>query len=250
MTHPISVTILTKNAAKTLEQSLHALQRFPEVLVCDTGSQDATLAIAREYANVRIAEIPFQGFGSTHNAAARLARFDWILSIDSDEVVSEGLANEILRLSLDPKTVYTVDRHNYFHGKRMKCCAGWYPDRIVRLYHREETRFSDDTVHEKILSESMKKIDLQGALLHTPYRSIDDFLSKMQLYTTLFAEQNKGRPSSLKKAIAHGAAAFFKNYFLKRGFLGGREGFVISLYNAHTAYYKYAKLFFLNNTIR
>ena len=242
MNPQISVTILAKNSSKTLGATLDSLQKFPEVLVLDTGSNDATLAIAKKYPNVRIYERKFLGFGKTHNMAASLTRFDWILSIDSDEVLSEALADEILHLTLHPKSVYSLDRHNYFQGKRMKCCSGWYPDWIIRLYHRGSTQFTEDFVHEKIVSASMSIKRLQGALYHTPYLSMDDFIAKMQLYTSLVAEQNRGKPSSLKKAIGHGLAAFFKNYVLKRGFLGGKEGFVISLYNAHTAYYKYLKL--------
>lgn len=243
----ISVTILTKNSARTLPPTLAALKNFPEVLVLDTGSTDTTLEIAKAFPNVTIHQAPFQGFGPTHNLASSLARYDWILSIDSDEVVSEPLSAEILSLSLNPRHVYSVDRHNYFNGKRIRCCSGWYPDRIIRLYHRNTTHFSSDAVHEKILHDSLDIIPLKGALFHTPYESIDHFIHKMQLYSTLFAEQNKGKKkASLKTALGHALVAFFKNYFLKRGFLGGKEGLIISLHNSLTTYYKYAKLVFLN----
>ena len=87
---------------------------------------------------------------------------------------------------------------------------------------------------------------LKGRCFHTPYRSIDSLLAKMQLYTTLFAEQNEGRSSSVGKALWKGFAAFLKNYLFKRGFLDGKEGLIISLYNAHTTYYKYLKLAYQN----
>jgi hypothetical protein len=93
-------------------------------------------------------------------------------------------------------------------------------------------------------------VPLKGKLLHTPYRSIDHFLAKMQIYSTLFAEQNAGKKrSSFATAVFHSMAAFFKNYFLKRGFLNGKEGFIISLYNAQTTYYKYLKLAWRNNSL-
>jgi len=239
----ISVTILAKNSSETLKETINALKPFSEVLVFDTGSEDRTKEIAKSFPNVRLIEGDFIGFGKTHNLASSNAKHEWILSIDSDEVVSEELANEILSLKLDKDCVYTLDRHNYFNGKRMKWCSGWYPDPVVRLYHRESTKFTDDDVHEKVISDHLKVIALRGALLHTPYRSMESFLAKMQLYSTLFAKQNKGKKSSsLGKALLHGCSAFFKNYFLKRGIFGGKEGFIISLYNAHTTYYKYLKL--------
>jgi glycosyltransferase involved in cell wall biosynthesis len=246
----ISVTILTKNSSETLAQTLDSCRTFPEVLVWDTGSKDDTLEIAKHYPNVRIVEKPFQGFGPSHNAAIEEASYDWILSIDSDEVFSEELLKEIQALTLDPDAVYSLFRSNYFRGKCIKGCAGWYPDRVVRLFHRKKTRFSNDHVHEKVLADNMHVIALKGKLLHTPYRCIESFLAKMQVYSTLYAEQYAGKKkSSFGIALFHGFAAFFKNYFLKWGFLAGKEGLIISLYNAHWTYYKYLKLAWRNNSL-
>jgi glycosyltransferase involved in cell wall biosynthesis len=239
----ITATVLTKNSQETLASTLASLQKFPEVIVYDSGSTDATLKIAEGFPNVKVILGTFNGFGPTHNAASLLASNDWILSIDSDEVLSPGLADEILSLSLDPNSVYQIDRRNYFNGKWIRWCGGWYPDPVIRLYQRHSTRFTDDAVHEKVISAGLKCVPLSSPLIHTPYRSIEDFLAKMQAYSTLFAEQHRGKKSSsLGKAIAHGSFAFLKSYLLKRGFLGGREGFIISLYNGHTTFYKYLKL--------
>jgi len=244
MTLPISVTILAKNSEETLSSTLDSLTQFPEVLILDTGSIDATKEIAKKYPNVRLQETPFQGFGKLHNIASELAQNDWILSVDSDEVLSQELIEEISALALNPKEIYSLNRCNYFQGKWMKCCSGWYPDPVVRLYHRKVTCFTDSAVHESVIQNGLKLVPLQGKCLHTPYLSIESLLAKMQLYTTLFAEENQGRPSSLGKALWRGFAAFIKNYIFKRGIFGGKEGLIISLYNAHTTYYKYLKLSF------
>jgi glycosyltransferase involved in cell wall biosynthesis len=239
----ISVTILTKNSEGTLAATLASLQKFPEVLVYDSGSTDSTLEIAQKFFNVKIIHGQFIGFGPTHNAASSLAANDWILSVDSDEVLTEALCDEILSLCLNADRVYQIDRHNYFNGKWIRWCGGWYPDPVVRLYHRKSTRFTDDSVHEKVIVEGMQLTSLASAMIHVPYRNIADFLAKMQIYSTLFAEQHKNKKSSsLGKAIAHGSFAFLKSYLLKKGFLGGKEGLIISLYNGHTALYKYLKL--------
>lgn len=239
----ISVTVLAKNCQETLAATLASLHRFSEVLLFDSGSSDATLKIAGQFPNVRIIQGNFIGFGPTHNTASSLASHDWILSIDSDEVLSEELSEEILQLSLNPAYVYQIQRHNYFNGKWIRWCGGWYPDPVIRLYNRKATCFSEDAVHEKILSSHLSVIPLASPLFHTPYRSMRDFLNKMQTYSLLFAEQHAGKKKgSMSKALFHGWFAFFKSYFLKRGFLGGKEGWIISIYNGHTAFYKYLML--------
>lgn len=241
------MTVLTKNCQDTLTATLDSLQKFPEVLVYDSGSTDDTLALAAAYPNVKIIHGTFSGFGPTHNTASSLTKYDWILSIDSDEVLTPELCEEILQLQLDPGHIYQIQRKNYFNGKWVRWCGGWHPDPVLRLYNRKITRFSDDAVHEKVLSQGLQIIPLTSPLVHIPYRSMEDFLQKMQIYSTLFAQQNKGKKqASVLQAIAHGFFAFLKSYLIKKGFLGGKEGFIISIYNGHTSFYKYLKLLEVN----
>jgi glycosyltransferase involved in cell wall biosynthesis len=243
----ITATILTKNCQDTLPATLASLQRFHEVLIFDSGSTDATLKIASQYPNVKIIQGVFTGFGPTHNTATSHASHDWILSVDSDEVLTGELAEEIFRLNLDPGHVYQLARKNYFNGKWVRWCGGWHPDPVVRLYNRNTTRFTSDAVHEKVIVGSLRLVPLSSPLLHTPYRSMQDFLSKMQIYSSLFAEQHKGKKrSTMAKAVLHGWVAFLKSYIFKKGFLGGKEGLIISIYNGHTTFYKYLKLMEIN----
>lgn len=238
----ITVTILTKNCEKTLRKTLESVKGFSEVVVLDTGSVDHTLKVASGYPNVKIFHSPFIGFGPLHNLAIEKASYDWILSLDSDEVLTEPLIQEILSLSLNSDSIYSMERTNFFKGKHIKWCGGWYPDRVIRLFHRRQTSFSRDLVHEKVIANGLKETALTHPMLHTPYLEISDLLGKMQTYTSLFAEQKKTVKSSVTKALFHSWYAFFKSYILKRGFLGGKEGFIISIYNGHTAFYKYLKL--------
>ncbi len=222
---------------------LKACEAFDEVLIFDNGSCDQTLEIARDFSNVTIYEGTFKGFGQTHNEASQLAANDWILSVDSDEVLTGPLVSEIKSLCLDRKSVYAIPRHNEYNGKWIKWC-GWCPDYQVRLYHRKVTSFSEAKVHESVIVNGLKTVKLKHPLKHYSYEGIEDFLSKMQSYSSLFAEQNKDKKkSSPLKALLHSWFAFFKSYFIKRGFLGGYEGFLISMYNSHTAFYKYLKLY-------
>ncbi len=245
MTIPITVTILTKNSQKHLHKVLDALHAFDEILVYDTGSTDNTMSIAKNYSNVTLHEGPFIGFGPVHNSASSLARHDWILSIDSDEVATPELVKELSALQLDKICVYSVWRQNYYNGRWIRWC-GWYPDRQVKLYNRQQTHFSDAQVHESVIVNGFKVVQLNSPVQHYPYENTTDFLNKMQNYSTLYAKQAKGKRSSLTKAVTHGLFAFVKSYILKKGFLGGREGFIISVYNGNTAFYKYLKLIDVN----
>lgn len=240
----ISVCILSKNSEKTLASTLESAKSFPEIILLDTGSKDQTIRIAKEYPNVKVFETLFKGFGPLRNEAASLASFDWILALDSDEIISPSLLLELSSMTLNPKVAYSMPRHNFYNGKRIKGC-GWSPDRVVRLYNKNYVQFSKASVHESL--ELYPQIPFRSPLFHTPYRSTSDFLLKMEHYSSLFAEQYKGkRKSSFSKALLHSSFAFFRSYFLKRGIFDGKEGFAISLYNANTAFYKYLKLFEAN----
>ncbi len=236
----ISVCILTKNASATLRKTLESVRSFPEVAILDNGSTDDTCAIASTFPNVVIHHSPFIGFGPLRNHLARLASHDWILALDSDEVLSPQLIEELHHLKLDPNLAYLLPRHNYYNNRRIRGC-GWENEAVARLYHRDLARFSESQVHESLQASALQK--LRHPLLHTPYRTTSDFLAKMEHYSTLFAQQNRGKKkSSLTKAMIHAAYAFFRSYILKRGIFCGSEGFLISLYNANTTFYKYIKL--------
>lgn len=242
--HMISICILTKNAAATLQATLESTRDFDEVILLDNGSTDETLAIAARFPNVKIHTTPFIGFGPLRNLAASKASHDWILALDSDEILSPSLIQEIRGLQLDPQCGYFLRRHNYYNGKRIFGC-GWDPEYTARLYHRGHSRFADVEVHEALIAPKWCK--LTSPLLHTPFRTTSDFLMKMQTYSTLFAKQNQDRrKSSLTRALSHGFFAFIRSYLLRRGFLCGKEGFIISLYNANTTFYKYLKLSEIN----
>jgi len=237
-----SICMLTKNSEATLAATLSSLSLFPEVVLLDNGSVDSTFDIAKKYGNVRIEQMPFVGFGRLRNEAAGFASSDWILAIDSDEILSPPLINELRSLKLDAGCVYSIPRHNFYNGKRIRGC-GWGNERVVRLYNRKKTQFGDADVHESVQTTGSKVVFLKSPLLHTPYRSTADFLAKMQHYSTLFAKQHAGKKkSSFGKAIGHGLFSFFRSYFLKAGWIDGKEGFAISVYNGNTAFYKYLKL--------
>jgi hypothetical protein len=242
----ISATILLKGTPRRLGEVLSALKDFDEILLYDNGATQEACAICKQLPNAHIVQGPFQGFGIAHNIASSLARNDWILSIDSDEVATKELVSEIQNLTLDPRCVYSVPRHNVWNGKWIRWC-GWHPDRVIRLYHRSRTQFTESLVHEAIKTDGCTEIALKSPLIHYSYDTLSDFLGKMQSYSDLFAAEHAGKKSSSPgTAVLHALGAFFKSFFLKRGFCGGYEGFLISMYQAQTAFFKYLKLYEAN----
>ncbi len=240
----MSATILTKNSESLLAEVLASLNWCDEVVILDTGSTDGTLALAASFANVTLHRLsgPFPGFGRAHRHAVELARHDWILSIDSDEIVSPLLAAEIASLRLDPGTVYTIPFQNFYNGKHITTC-GWAPDRHERLFNRTVTDFCTSEVHERVKVAGLTVAPLQCSIAHHSYRSTDDFLRKMAAYSRLFADQNAGKKTAgPAKAITRSGWAFFKSYVLERGFLQGIEGLTISAYKSQVVFWKYLML--------
>jgi len=245
----ITVTILTKNSAKHLEECLQALQRFDEVVILDNGSTDNTMEIARTFQNVKVYEHVFTGFGPLKILATEKASNDWVLSIDSDEIVSRELAEEIELLNLREKTVYSIRRDNYYSRKKISCC-GWEHDRVNRLFNRQETGFDEKLVHESLrLNSNLIIRKLHHPLKHLTFDNASHLLKKMEHYSTLWAKGNKGKKhSSALKAFTRGLFVFLKSYILQKGFLCGYQGLVISVSNANGAFYKYIKLYEANRS--
>jgi glycosyltransferase involved in cell wall biosynthesis len=242
----VSAVMIVKNGAKTIEKSLESLKQFDDVVVYDNGSTDGTQAIASQYPNVRLIEGQFDGFGTTKNRAASYALHEWILIIDSDEVVDTELLNALQTQPLDPNTIYIVNFLAYYKEIPIRHC-GWNNQKIRRLYNKTVTKFNDNFVHENIIDEGMKKLPIPGNMKHYSYMSISDFIVKLDRYSTLFATDNVGKKSSSPaKAFFNGLYSFFRTYVLKRGFLDGYAGLIIAFSHMATNFYKYIKLYEMN----
>ena len=247
----ISAVIITKNADRTLEACLDALNWTSEIIILDSGSNDQTHQIAQKK-GAKFHTGEWCGFGPQKNLAIGLAQSDWILSIDSDEFVSEELASEILRITSisTAEDVYELSRLSKYCGKQMRH-SGWFPDFVPRLFRNGAARFSDSLVHERLMYEGQSK-RLAGYLFHDSFHSPEDVLDKMNRYSTLGAQQlaSKGRRGGVLRAVIHGLGAFLKTYIIKAGFLDGSEGLFLAVSNAEGAYYKYVKLYYLNKLKR
>jgi glycosyltransferase involved in cell wall biosynthesis len=239
----LTVTVITYNEASSIGEALESVSWADEIIVLDSHSTDDTAAIARRY-TPHVEVLDWLGYGPQKNIAADRASHDWILSIDADERITPELAREIRAvLQAGPGAHgYRIPRVSFYLGRWIRT-TDWYPDLHLRLYDRRAGRWSDRRIHESV-SVDGRVDDLRGEMLHYPYRNISEHLTKIDRYTTLAAEQwaAEGRRVTALQAFIFPRLAFFRNYVLRRGFLDGQTGLLVSLLNSYYVFLKYAKL--------
>ncbi len=242
MTEGISATIITLNEADHIARAIRSVQFCDEVVVVDSGSTDRTAEIADSLGAV-VTENPWPGYAAQKNFAARLARNDWILSIDADEEVSPGLASDIARLNLGSGDCagYDFPRLARYCGRWIRH-SGWYPDRKVRLYHRGRGQWAGGYVHETVQIPGPVG-HLEGDLLHYTCESLDQHRRNVERYTDLAAREihASGKPSPAWRILAGPPFSFLKSYVLQRGFLDGSAGLTIARMAAKYVYLKHSK---------
>jgi len=252
----LSAILITRNEAQNLEDCLASLQGLAdEIVVVDTQSSDATVAIAQRFGAKIAQPADWPGFGLQKNRALALATQPWVLSIDADERVTSDLAAEINRMigrvnhdgSLNDSLenhhdAYEIPRQSWYCGKFIQH-GGWRPDYVLRLFRRDCAKFSDDLVHERVITHNTIG-KLKNHLLHYSYLDFSQVLAKVEAYSSAAAQQafSRGERGSIGKGVIHGAWAFFRTYVLRAGFLDGVHGLALSISNAQTSYYKYVKL--------
>ena len=241
---PLSLIVITRDAAHELAECLASAPFAAEALVVDSGSSDDTVALARR-CGARVIEHAWQGFGPQKAFAVAQARHDWVLCIDADERVSPDLAAAVAALlaaGAPPADAYAIARRNRFLGRWLAHGEG-YPDWNVRLFDRRRARWSDDPVHEHVVADG-PVARLPGDLLHASAESIDAYIAKQNRYTTLQAEAlyARGERAGALRIALSPAARFFRFYVVKRGFLDGVPGFAHIAIGAFASFLKYVKL--------
>lgn len=241
----LSVILITKNEAINIKDCLQSVSFADEIIVVDSGSMDGTIEMAKELGAKVVVTPDWPGFGPQKARALALATCDWVLSLDADERVDEALAAEIRQaISRANAEAFDIPRRSLFCGQIIKH-SGWWPDYVTRLFRRGSCQFSLDLVHERLLLEpNTRHARLQHPLLHYSYRNFSQVLQKIDSYSSAGAQMRfaAGKRSGLGQAIRHGLWAFLRTYFLRRGFLDGRAGFLIALMNAEASFYRYIKL--------
>lgn len=248
----ISAVVLTKNEEDRITKCLQSLDWVDEIIVFDSGSTDQTCEIAKKFNAKVFVDYGWEGFGRQRELAQEKAAGDWILMVDADEQVSENLRCEIQAklANNNLNTAYVIPRSSWVFGRQLKHC--WYPDYVLRLYPRTKGKYkAEDLVHEKVyLDSDVKRVKLKNPLWHFTYRDLNHYFVKSNKYAKAWAEKayRAGRRTNLFQVILHAEICFFKNYFIKRGFLDGKQGFLISVLSAHTAFNKYAYLLMLRRS--
>ena len=228
-----SVCIITNQVhAKLFEVLQSALPISDDVVLGTNGLSPADVdLLAAQFPQVRVLDLVWQGYGTTKNHLAAQANHHWILSLDSDEVLSDKLQKSIKELSLsDINTIYHLKRINFI-GQQKVLHGDYAPELKPRLYHRLHAQWSADAVHETLLyPKNFKEISLEGALWHYTAKSIDEIRRKNDHYAQLSAQgmESKGKKTSFLKRQVAPLFAFVKNYFFKRGLLDGRIGWELA----------------------
>jgi len=239
---PLSVAIITKNEENRLPDCLASVSFADEVVVVDSGSTDRTVEIARRF-GARVHDEPWQGFGRQKQMAIDRCRHDWVLVLDADERVASAARAEIEEvLATGSCVAYSFPRKNYFCGRWLKH-AGWWPDRVVRLFRKESARMSSSLVHESLeVHGPVGK--LHNPLIHHANRGLEQTLDKVNHYSSAGAAElfAQGKTASATKALLRAAWTFFHGYILRGGFLDRGEGFIMAVSDFMNVFFKYAKL--------
>lgn len=242
---PLSLAIICLDEAENIERCIRSVPFASEIVVVDSGSKDGTQAIASRL-GARVLEEKWLGFRDTKQLATDRCSHDWVLSLDADEALSEEAAREIEALlssaELENYDGYEFPRLTWNLGRWIRH-GGWYPDRQLRLFNRKRAKWmGGDHVHERVEAARVKR--LSSPLHHWPFSTHAEQVATNNRYSGLGAMELKarGKTFSVAKLVFKPWSKFMETYFVKRGFLDGLPGFIISVGAAYSVFLKWVKL--------
>jgi len=245
----ISGLVITYNEEKNIEDLIKNLEFVDELIIVDSYSTDKTLKIIEQYPNIKLIKNVFTDYASQRNLALNHAEFPWILFIDADERITEGLRHEILEVvnNKDAKDAYYFYRTFMFKNQRLYF-SGWQTDKNIRLFKNGKAKYIDTKlVHEKLIVEGSIGI-LKHKLIHFSYNNYSVYKNKMVAYGKLKAKElhAKGLKPSPFHFYVKPLYKFIHSYFIRLGILDGKKGIIISYLNALSIYVRYPELKKLN----
>ena len=241
---PISGIITTLNEERNIAEAIRSLKQIcDEVIVVDSLSKDHTCEIANAE-GAKVYSQSYLGDGIQKNVALQYVKNQWVISIDADERLTPELVDFLERTDLEktPYDGFAIRRRNYVGSRWIKAC-GWYPDYLVRIYRHDRLRFRDVKQHASVPTVNTQRI--KADIIHYRYKNIGELFAKPERnYSTRGAKilYLQGKKVSAWTPVLHGVGAFFSNYVLRGGILGGIDGLTLSLAVANNSYLKYAKL--------
>jgi glycosyltransferase involved in cell wall biosynthesis len=241
----VSVTIITYNEEENIRACMESIVWADEIVVVDSGSNDETVAICREYTD-QVFFNPWEGMKEQKALAVDKASHHWIFSLDADERVTDILRNFILKELKNPQhDGYRFPRQNYFLGKWLKH-GGWYPDHVLRLFRKDKGYFGGINPHDKVIIESGSVASIPAPIVHITYKSLSQYIHKQNLYSSISAQEKvkTGKTGKISPfvIILKTTEKFFEVYFIKRGFLDGFHGLIAAIGASCAAFFKYAKI--------
>ena len=241
----ITVVIITKNEAQIIGNTLKSLQDLTDdIVIVDSGSTDETINICKKF-NCNIIAVDWKGYGETKNIGNLAAKYDWILSLDADEAIDQGLLDSIKKLiTPENSNIYKINRKNFFCNKFIQY-GEWTGDKPIRLFNRNIASWNNAPVHESLdFTKSVNAISLKGNLLHYTTNNVEEFIEKTLKYAKLNAVKyfEQGKKSGFIKIFLSPVFSFIKNYFFRLGFLDGWYGFLIAKTSAWYTFLKYSYL--------
>ncbi|KGP62708.1 glycosyl transferase [Legionella norrlandica] len=247
----LSVIIITKNEEANIRRCLESVLFADEIIIVDSGSTDNTLTIAKEYTD-KVFSMDWQGYGIQKYRALQKTQGDWILNLDADESVSQELQAEILQaISSDSADAFRVPIQMIFYNQVLKYSGS--PKRHIRLFKRENASYSKDIVHEKVIIPSRARVGrLKKPIRHHSFKDVHHMLYKLNKYSSYSAkiriESNKR--IGLIKVLLSTFWMFNRCFFLQRGFLDGRAGFLFAVFGAQGTFYRGIKQIYKDSDIK
>lgn len=249
----ISVSIITENEEGNLLNCLKSVAFAEQIVVVDSGSTDDTVRIARDFCCDVFQEPWRGGFGAQKQFAIDQCRYPWVLVLDADERIPPETAAAIRLILANPAGAasgYSFPRKNFFQGRWIKH-AGWWPDRVTRLFRKDLGRMTTATVHEAIeINGPIEALDVP--IEHFTESRLSNILLKIDQYSTLGAEEafKDSKTASILSAIFRAKLTFLQNYLLRLGFLDGSQGLTLAVTDAINKFFKYAKLSEMNKQFK
>ena len=242
----ISVTIITLNEEENIRACIEsAWQVANEIIVVDSLSTDKTCEIATSL-GARVYKQSYLGDGLQKNFGVQFALNDWILHLDADEQMDDEMVAVIKALNLAASTfdAYAFPRKNFIGDRWQKV---WYPDVMIRLYHKDRCRFSPMIGHTSLTTTNYQR--LKGNIIHYSFKDLNDYLLRTAKYSKRDAKVllDSNRKINGWDPITHGSASFIKHFILKKGFLYGLDGLTASMLGALRSYLKYAQVIEMRN---
>jgi glycosyltransferase involved in cell wall biosynthesis len=237
----VSVGIITKDEEKNIEDALKSVDGAGEVIIVDSFSKDRTVEICSKYTD-KIYQHDWEGYSRQKQKTVDYSKGPWVLILDADERLTPELRNEIEQSVKETDyNGFYLPRKNYFLGRWIRH-SGWWPDHTLRLFRKDKAKFEEREVHEKVVLEG-KAGYLKNPMEHYTYRSISEFIKKMENYSNLASIEIRRRSgrAGLYSVTVRPLATFIKMFFLRLGFLDGVHGLILAALYSYYTFLKYAK---------